>query len=400
MELTTKQAEGLSLAIKRFKDNEKFTVIGGYAGTGKSTLVRFIIEALASENLIDINNDICYCSFTGKATQVLSKKGNKPARTLCKLLYDSIPKKEGGYMRIPYKPGEIEYKLIIVDEASMVPSTLVNLLFEHPFHIIFLGDPFQLPPISDKDNNHLLDKPHIFLNQIMRQAEESEIIRLTMKIRNGEPIDFTKGNEVIVTPREKLNTGMLTWADEILTATNATRCEINNTVRKLLGRDGDRPETGDKIIIGKNNWNIEDSDKNALVNGTIGYLSDNVYERTILLPRYLKGNVQSYQSLSGSIETEYGTTFNNLILDKNMLKTGTPTLDWKTSYALGRSFKTKWMIPEELAWGYAITCHRAQGSEWNKVLVIEEGFPYTAEEHARWLYTACTRASEKLVLVR
>ena len=83
-----------------------------------------------------------------------------------------------------------------------------------------------------------------------------------------------------------------------------------------------------------------------------------------------------------------------------MILTGTKSLDWKTEYKLNRSWKTKSLIPMEFAYGYAITCHKAQGSEWDKVLVREEGFPFAELEHARWLYTAATRAAEKLVLVR
>ena len=70
----------------------------------------------------------------------------------------------------------------------MAPKELVDILLGHKVYVIFLGDPFQLPPVSKDDDNHLLDSPHIFLDEIMRQAQESDIIRLTMQIRNQEPI--------------------------------------------------------------------------------------------------------------------------------------------------------------------------------------------------------------------
>ena len=92
-------------------------------------------------------------------------------------------------------------------------------------------------------------------------------------------------------------------------------------------------------------------------------------------------------------------TFNNLSVDSEMVITGKPTIDGKTAYKLYRT-KYKDMIPLEFAYGYAITCHKAQGSQFNKVLVIEENFPFDPEEHARWLYTACTRAIDKLVIIR
>ena len=102
MILNTKQEQGLKIAVERYKNHEKFTVIAGYAGAGKSTLVRFIIEAL------DVpEEEVCYATFTGKAAQVLLKKGNKNVSTLHKLLYKSFPRPDGTFMRIPVE--EIPY---------------------------------------------------------------------------------------------------------------------------------------------------------------------------------------------------------------------------------------------------------------------------------------------------
>ena len=103
----------------------------------------------------------------------------------------------------------------------MAPKLLIDLLFKHNIYAICLGDPGQLPPIDKDEDNHLLDHPHIFLDEIMRQAQESEIIRLTMKIRNNEPIDYYDGKEIKIIPYSQLNTGVLQWADQILTATNS-----------------------------------------------------------------------------------------------------------------------------------------------------------------------------------
>ena len=154
MQLTTKQEQGLKIAIERFKNREKFTVIGGYAGTGKSTLVKFIINALQQYG-VDPEVDVCYAAFTGKATQVLQKKGNPNTSTLHKLLDKRSPKQTGGYIRIPKKRGEIEYKAIVVDETSMAPMTLMQQLFKHGIYLICLGDPFELASINAKEDNHL-----------------------------------------------------------------------------------------------------------------------------------------------------------------------------------------------------------------------------------------------------
>ena len=396
MELNEKQKNGLALALQRYKNKEKYTVIAGYAGAGKSTLVRFIIEELKTYGVKE--TDVCFACFTGKAAQVLLKKGNKNVITLHKLLYKSIPKESGGFVRIPNP--SIPYKIVVVDEVSMAPKTLMDLLFKHDVYVICLGDPFQLPPVDKKEDNHLLDAPHIFLDEIMRQAQESEIIQLSMAIRENRPIEVFQGKEVQILNKEELNTGMLTWADQILVATNATRVSINTQMRKLLNF-GEKPQDGDKIICLRNYWDCFSDNEEPLVNGTIGILKD-----SFLTKRYLPRIVKSTDGLShidlimGDFISDSGMYFHSLEMDKKMIDTGEFSLDWKTVYQLNRNPKTRDIPPLEFTYGYAITCHKAQGSEWDKVLVIEEKFPFDKTEHARWLYTAVTRSSEKLVLVR
>ena len=396
MELNEKQKNGLALALQRYKNKEKYTVIAGYAGAGKSTLVRFIIEELKTYGVKE--TDVCFACFTGKAAQVLLKKGNKNVITLHKLLYKSIPKESGGFVRIPNP--SIPYKIVVVDEVSMAPKTLMDLLFKHNVYVICLGDPFQLPPVDKKEDNHLLDAPHIFLDEIMRQAQESEIIQLSMAIRENRPIEAFQGKEVQILNKEELNTGMLTWADQILVATNATRVSINTQMRKLLNF-GEKPQDGDKIICLRNYWDCFSDNEEPLVNGTIGILKD-----SFLTKRYLPSIVKSTDGLShidlivGDFISDSGMYFHSLEMDKKMIDTGEFSLDWKTVYQLNRNPRTRDIPPLEFTYGYAITCHKAQGSEWDKVLVIEEKFPFDKIEHARWLYTAVTRSSEKLVLVR
>ena len=396
MELNEKQKNGLTLALQRYKNKEKYTVIAGYAGAGKSTLVRFIIEELKTYGVKE--TDVCFACFTGKAAQVLLKKGNKNVITLHKLLYKSIPKESGGFVRIPNP--SIPYKIVVVDEVSMAPKTLMDLLFKHNVYVICLGDPFQLPPVDKKEDNHLLDAPHIFLDEIMRQAQESEIIQLSMAIRENRPIEAFQGKEVQILNKEELNTGMLTWADQILVATNATRVSINTQMRKLLNF-GEKPQDGDKIICLRNYWDCFSDNEEPLVNGTIGILKN-----SFLTKRYLPSIVKTTDGLShidlimGDFISDSGMYFHSLEMDKKMIDTGEFSLDWKTVYQLNRNPKTRDIPPLEFTYGYAITCHKAQGSEWDKVLVIEEKFPFDRIEHARWLYTAVTRSSEKLVLVR
>jgi exodeoxyribonuclease-5 len=395
MILTRKQEEGLKIAVQRHRANEKYTIISGYAGSGKSTLVRFIIDAL------DVEEDkVCYCAFTGKAAEILRKKGNKNVCTLHKLLYEHFPRPAGGFFRKP--KSALGYDIIVVDEVSMAPKTLMDLLFTHQVYVICLGDPFQLPPIDKEEDNHLLDKPHIFLDEIMRQAQESEIIRLTMKIRNQESIEKDFGSkEVKILNKQELNTGVLQWGDQILTATNAKKQMINTQMRALAGHEGP-PVDGDKVICLRNYWDdISNINGDSLINGTIGYLN-NSFKTFVNIPHFVQSPVSSFDVLSANIfipdSLDY---YEDVAIDYKMLTTGEKCCDWRLSYQLGR-LRPKYgeIVPKEFAYAYAITIWKAQGSEWNNVVVLEESFPFDKETHARAMYTAATRASKKLVWVR
>ena len=391
MILTKKQEEGLKICIEKYKNNERYCVISGYAGTGKSTLVKTIVQNLPG---IDPDRDVVYACFTGKAAQVLLKKGNKNVTTLHKLLYESIPKPDGTFYRKPKIT--IEYPIVVVDEVSMAPKSLMELLFKHNVFIIALGDPFQLPPVDKDQDNGLLNNPDVFLDEIMRQELDSEIVQLSMKIRNHETIEYFKGSDVIVMPKSSLNTGVLQWADQILVGVNATRVAVNNQMRNLLGRST-HPENGDKVICLRNYWDVFADNDDPLVNGTIGYI-DNVYESFNKIPSWAGDGV--IKVLHANFVSDSGADFGPLQMDEKEILTGERCLNYKAIYRLMSNRRTQHLIPMEFTYGYAITGHKSQGSEWDKVLVLEERFPFEKEEHARWLYTCCTRASERLVLVR
>ena len=391
MELTNKQQLGLQVAVQRFKNKERYTCIAGYAGSGKSTLVKFIVQSLPG---IDPETDVVYATFTGKAAQVLLKKGNKNVSTLHKLLYESLPRPDGSWYRKPVE--RIPYKIVVVDEVSMVPQSMIEQLFKYSIYLLALGDPFQLPPIQKDDVNTLLNKPHVFLDEIMRQAQESEIIRVSMDIREGKLIDTFNGSEVKIFNPADFEESMLLWADQVLVATNQTRINLNNTMRRLLGREGG-PQDGDKVICLKNEWDILADNEDPLVNGTIGFLK-NSYSTYVNFPRFLGGH--HFDVLQSDFVSDGGALFRDINMDKKMIMTGEKCCDWKTAYTIGRNLNHKHKLPKEFTYGYAITGHKAQGSQWEKVLIVEEKFPFDKTEHARWLYTALTRAEEKAVIIK
>jgi hypothetical protein len=363
-----------------------------YIVTHNTTLVNFAIKALDVEP-----EQVAYCAFCGKAAEVLRSKGNEGAMTLHRLLYESFPREGGGFYRKSRK--RLDYSIIVVDEVSMVPKTMIDLLLHHKVYVIFLGDPMQLPPVDKDEANDLLDHPHVFLDEVMRQAAESEIIQMTMKIRNKEDIPYFNGKEVIVMPKAQLVDGCYTWADQILTATNQTRKFINDYVRKMHGFSG-MPQEGERMICLRNYWEDCADSGESLVNGTTGIIH-NPTEGEITIPRWVQVDNHILQSIDCSFEAEGGSIFDGVRMDKHLIEVGDKCVDWRTSYRLGQlRNRIGDIVPREFDFGYAITCHKAQGSQWGKVLVIEEGFPRDRIEHARWLYTACTRPENKLVLVR
>jgi exodeoxyribonuclease-5 len=394
MTLTAKQEEGLRLSVSRFHDAEPYTCISGFAGAGKSTLVTFIIAALGLDPA-----DIAYCAFTGKAANVLKQKGCPNPITVHKLLYNSRPLPTGGYVHEPKDVLDAPYKLIVVDEVSMLPKDMWDLLLWHRVHVLALGDPGQLPPIDPNQNNHVLDKPHIFLDEIMRQAQESEIIRLSMHVREGRPLDTfnAEGAQVKIVTREEVSPGMLKWSDQILCAMNKTRTDINLAMRNFDGR-GTEPEVGDRIIGLSNHWDFFSADGDPLTNGSIGTIS-RIKPIECALPYWLYPE-RMMKILSIDMSTENADNYCCIPVDYKALTTGQKTLTGEQEFKLRRSKKIMVPAPFEFAYAYAITVWKAQGSEWEKVVLYEENFPFDREEHKKYLYTGITRAQDKLIVVK
>ena len=390
MELTRKQEEGLRIAIDRYNHNEPYTVIAGYAGTGKSTLINFIIAALE----VNPEDEVAYITFTGKASEVLREKGCPNAMTAHKLLYYSKQMPNGKFFYRPRPSLEKDYKVIVVDEVSMLPKDMWDLLLTHGIYVIACGDPFQIPPIDKNQDNDILNNPHIFLDEVMRQAKESDIICLSMDIREGKKINPFRGNDTQVFSKKELCDGMYFWADQILVSTNRSRHDINSYIRDDLGR-GFEPEINDKVICLRNCWDIlSEKQCDPLINGSIGTISAMHMES---IDYIIMGQKVTAPVLVTDLIT-FNDEYKNLHIDYTALTTGEKFFTPRQEYII-RKNKQNPELPIEFNFGYAITGHRAQGSQWNKVLVLEESFPFDRIEHARWLYTTVTRAAEKLTLI-
>lgn len=391
MPLTRKQSEALKIAIDRYRAGEKYTVIAGYAGTGKSFTIKHIIAALD----LDPDKDVLYLAYTGCAVNVLKRYGNFNSLTAHKALYENRLQPDGSYIHVPRDSLKEPVKVVVVDEVSMLPQSMWEILLRMGVYVIACGDPFQLPPVNKSDACYVLDQPHIFLDEIMRQALDNEIIRCTMDIREMKELKPYKGKDIQILHQKELIDGMLTWADQVLCATNKRRQAFNSHMRELLGMAG-APQVGDKIICLDNSWGVEGRhEEDTLINGSIGYL-ENIQED---MTNYYIKKLHTYFRKSCyniSFSCTDGSGFDDVPMDKRWIEEEQMTFSPNQIYRILQAGLQP-LIPFDYA--YAMTTHRAQGSQFPKVLTIEEKFPFDHIEHARWLYTSASRAIDKLVLI-
>ena len=223
----------------------------------------------------------------------------------------------------------------------------------------------------------------MFLDEIMRQAQESAIIRLSMHIREGKPFSSfpTVSGEVRIIPHKFMFTDedlTLLQASQVICGTNAERNRINKRVRELQGR-GPEPEPDDKIISLDNHWDIISEEDNALTNGAIGnIIAYTRYEQDYNTSNRLLKDFKPTQMMHTDLVTDDGDTFLNLPIDYECLVTGEPSLTLKQEAQLARYIKNLEArmiknpylnlnnlykdIPFHFNYGYAITCWKAQGS--------------------------------------
>jgi exodeoxyribonuclease V len=367
------------------KDRQLFH-LAGYAGTGKSTLVDFVIRKLKLKL-----TRVAFACYTGKAALNLTQKANGKykGQTIHRLIYKLDSDDKGKPIFIKKNKKDLsQYKLIIIDEWSQIDADMFVALKSFGIKILFIGDQGQLPPIGNTNNKELQElrnNPDFSLTEIHRQAEGNPIIYLSMLARTKQPINYGwygENHEVLVINRmqwEAVKHEVYTSADQIICAKNKTRQGLNQDIRQYLGYHTPLPQSGDKMICTRNNWG-KTIGSISMVNGMTGFVEN------------IKYDVQKKHGLSrGSMEFSFRPDFSEETFDELLLVndhfTGNP-------YKL---FGFEYSIYSDFDYGYAITCHKSQGSQWDKVVVISEVL--RPEDHHRWLYTAITRSSEKLVLV-
>lgn len=350
--------------------------------------------------------DIRYIAYTGKAATVLRNKGCPGAMTAHKLLYHAQQLPNGRYSFRPRKVLDGDPRIIVVDEISMLRKREWDLLCTYKdIYIIACGDPGQLPPVPDDSgeevDNHVLDHPHIFLDEIMRQAQDSEIIRFSMHVREGKPVyNFPcKNEQVMIFEQKDLTVPMMIWADQILCATNRYKHSLNEQMRSAMGYFGE-PQIGDKVINLHNEWDLVSTQQNPLTNGIIGTIKT-LEHQTWDYPFFIRkknNQVVHVPVTCATIVGDDNEEFQNIVWDYTELNTGKPSLTREEEFIIRKRLKMP--LPLHVNYGYAITVWKAQGSEWGKVLLFEEtGWPKEPDMRRRYLYTGITRAVDKLVII-
>ncbi|HNW44082.1 MAG TPA: AAA family ATPase [Elusimicrobiales bacterium] len=384
MELSQDQHNALAELLGWYKDagKKQFITLGGYAGTGKTTLIAVFKSGLAASGA---KIRIAFCSYTGRAAQNLKNKlkeagalsAKDSVSTIHGLIYTPLEDGDGRISGWDRKE-ELERDLIIVDEASMVDGAIWRDLLSYNIPVIAVGDHGQLPPIAG--NFNLMEAPEILLTRIHRQAKDNPIIKVSEYARTTGLVPVKKyGPGVAKYSREdseaQEKTGELleSYSPDtlILCGYNSTRTKINQFIRGSLGFETPEPARGDRVICLRNNR------KKAVFNGMLGTI------------QHIAAAQKDWYSAEIKMDDREKLYSGLIYAPQFGAKSGVNYTKDRRLAAQGDLFD----------FGYALTVHKAQGSQARKVIMFEERFAQMDDEMwRRWLYTGVTRAEEELYL--
>ena len=336
----------------------------GPAGSGKTTVMRQAIEALG----LNINTDVACAAYVGKAVMVMKMNG-LDAKTIHSLIYDAGVQNvhddvHNRWIRkwkftLKSKEALSKYKLIFCDEAAMIPDSIFKDLMSFGIPIIFAGDCNQLPPVMSTSD--ILSDPNFILTKVMRQAEDNPIIHISQKILNNEYIQLGNYGNSRVLRDIHLGENLLNDYDVILTNTLRLREGMNRFIRKnIIGlSDLSSPHIGEKMICRSKVWDFC-IDGYYLVNGMVGTVVDTYGNNgKSYMIDFLPDVFESYKGTSKF----YSKVFWGIKADEYYLKA---SLDERKEIQFSRFTK--------MEYAYAINVHVAQGSQYNRVLYLNDPF--------------------------
>jgi exodeoxyribonuclease-5 len=400
---TPEQERALKMCGDWLRGPEQEMRVFGYAGTGKTTIARHLAATSDGVTL--------FAAYTGKAANVMRKSGCAGATTLHSLLYKPSQGSTEEVHRLqtlishpdtdPRDLPELRYdlraakekadrpvfslnedsplrgaSLLVVDEVSMVNADMKRDILSFGIKVLVLGDPAQLPPVSGEEGAFTSLAPHILLTDIQRQAKDNAIIRWATKVREGGIIDFGTDGECRKIRKTSISAGdLLLRSGQLLTGKNETRRKLNAQARKLMGASGPYPNKGETLVCLKNDHRA------GFLNGVtcVAASTAQLIEDALVMDLY-------YEDMELK-DVEANTVPFDLYEN--------PDAEAETGY---------WdrMRYQKFDFGYCLTVHKAQGSQWDKVTICDDGFGKRGgpTERARWLYTAITRAQRELVIVQ
>lgn len=354
----------------------------GAAGTGKTTLIRRLVE--------DSGDPWLYAAYTGKAALVMRQKGCHGATTIHGTIYrpddtqgasaDAAGRRQVEFRRWPNSPLH-RAPGIVLDECSMVDEAMGRDLLSFGKKILVCGDRDQLPPIGG-GGFFTSGEPDVLLTEVHRQAAGSSILDLATHVREGgDPASWTPdpdcADDCEVWHRDEVP-GIQIWrrmldADQVIVGTNRTRHHFNGRYRRLAGL-ADRsalPVEGDRVVCLRNDH------KAGLLNGSMWHVRSSVVS-------------QDRDSVAMQISSDDG-----------MPSPADPVRAWAAPFLDpdGDIPASRRMQRQEFDYGYYVTCHKAQGSQWPSVVVYDESGRFDRDTARRWLYTSITRASDRLLVI-
>lgn len=369
-----------TFATTKHQSTKPYFTLGGYAGTGKTTVIKELLDLLDDADLVT-----AVVAFTGKAASVLRKKGVGHAQTLHSLMYKPILDSKGNLIGFR-KRSELltegdegdEIDVIIVDEASMIDDELNQDLLSFKKPVIYVGDPGQLPPVGQ--GPAIMTRCDYILTQIHRQALNSPIIKFSCDIRGNHWEDWELGTHrvhedsfvSVIDKKNPMNAegimSLISAVDQVIVPYNKERISLNDKIRMQLGRNG-LLTVGERIIC------LENNRENGVFNG-----QQHVIEQII--------RTSNNETLRIKTVDDLGKYYYLDVLEAGFRGGNTKQIKYNRRQVCVFDY------------AYAITCHKSQGSEWNKVLVLESYAPPNLWEMRRWQYTAITRAAKELYYAR
>lgn len=356
--LTDEQETVYRSVLSGLVDGRQIQTVGGYAGCGKSVLMSHLNRRLRG---------FASVAFTGKATEVLRRKGVHDAKTIHSTMYTPIidPITEDIIDWERKSRSELGCDGFLVDEASMIDVRTLADMKSYGLPIVAFGDHAQLPPVGVDAG--LMVNPDHRLETIHRNA--GPIAAFANHLRTGGTPDTfdhpEKTGRVLVVQRACVDRATISRADQVICAFNNTRVAINRAVRKELKLPADIPTVGDKVIC------LRNSHENAIYNGMTAWIAE--YEPTDDAREMW---ISERKDLTNARRIRIDpTAFNEAKRQSGKKRTGGIPFDY----------------------GYAITAHKSQGDEWGNVIVFEEKSQHW--EYKRWAYTAATRAENCIVWV-